>query len=689
MEIGNIYNKLSQTVTATLLTLGLTGCMYEDTPGSGVQQLSQGYISVKVSMTTIDGSRADEANFPDYQYGSEYEHALDMTGSSDNVLIFFDSQYRYVGYAELTLDDAHLDNTKPTDPIEATYTCFIRPASQDDVDALPDYGLIVLNGTGLTGSLEALINTGAGVPEVLALVDRGSATHNVGRSGHYFTMTSSAYVSEADGEWRHSILFEINKDNIYHTKQEAVVGAPVATATVERMVSKFSIAFTGADDETGTHYSPTPSLSQVIVCTFRDGMPNFANRKWTCNVTGWEMNASEQAAYFFKNIVGSNTNTTTYPYVYGTDISTSNMPFFNGWNRQGDCRSFWAVDANYDSGLYPQQYRPAVDDYVEIDHYGKSGDPTLCYKAYNEMAFIEDGGAGAYIYVPENTFPDTRVEGRSWQHNFMSTEVLVGALLHIEGVDETDPDYDLFRNRTGIFYPSKTDLLTYFVNTVNDQLQSHSTMTYRFYDWDSPENNLAPSVNTLVFEHGDYRLYYKDAPLTLDRLPEVLADLERNGETFYIPAQVRNGDGKVIPWIPGVYIARQDADPDSFELIGGIERYDLAENVFKSLIFDWIGTFDHFNGGRMYYSTPIRHNVSLNKASQTTYRPVVGDFGVVRNHWYKLEVQSIDNIGIPVDDPNQKILPYHANLDNSILIEIRILNWHEFVTTVVLPGSLD
>ena len=361
-------------------------------------------------------------------------------------------------------------------------------------------------------------------------------------------------------------------------------------------------------------------------------------------------------------------------------------PFFNGWNNAAHHRTFWAVDPNYepDKGYYPTQYRAAVDNqYVP---YYKEDEVSLAYVSYNELSTdlkaLDTENGSATLYTPENTFlgNDQRISGH-WQHDLAGSEVVIGARIHVNGVDETREDYDLYRNRIGVFYPSTTDFATYFISTINTQLSSQSNMTYRYYNWENPSANSNETVmRNFSVDKSGYKLYYKGEPLTA----EVMASLSKQT----IPATIENGDGKVIPWVEDMRIGRRDINPDTYEEVGDVQYLSIESNEFKSLIYDWIGPFDHFNEGRMVYSIPIRYRASKEKISANNYKPTVGDFGVVRNSWYRIVIDGINNLGTPVDNPDQKIIPYEASLENSILMEINVLDWHGFSTDVTLPDHL-
>lgn len=671
-----------------LLAMSLPSCSTDislDEPAAGHTGDAYGtdsvlYFSLRVLTSDSEQLTPDA---PEYVDGSEFEHAVDYTKQSENVIIFLNPDWSYAGYSRLQFDrfSATGDDGKDA-TMEASYIGFLRP-DYHEAFIMPQLGMMVLNAGNITKALDELANTSATIDDILALTDKSDSTHIAGRSGAYFTMTSSAYLVKDNGEWKHTVVFEIDKSKVFAARHQAVL-SPAAIAYVERMASKFSLTLPGAVGAKGLNFRPDGGRAQVIVCNYIDGQPSYSNSTWTCTVDAWGINKYEPDSYYFRNIAGENPTAErgSYPYSFGADISLPGKPFFNGWNRSSEHRSLWSVDPHYTTGVYPVQYRPAVDN-QQINYYGRQGEPSLAYLSYNDLSTNFDGlsSADGYVslYSTENTFPDNRLGGL-WQHDLAGSEVVIGARIHINGVDETQKDYDLYRNRIGIFFPSATDFATYFITTINNQFASQSSMTYRYYDWDNPDNNSGTVIRTKNLNYSNYKLYYKDKPLT----PEVMASLMK----FTVPATVENGDGKVIPWVSGMYVARREIDPDTNLEKGDIQRLDMETNEFKSLIYDWVGAFDHFNKGRMTYSVPIRYKATEEKVSAKTYRPAVGDYGVVRNAWYRFAIQEINNLGTPVDDLNQKIIPYQASLENTILMEIKVIDWHEFSTTVTLPNTV-
>lgn len=74
------------------------------------------------------------------------------------------------------------------------------------------------------------------------------------------------------------------------------------------------------------------------------------------------------------------------------------------------------------------------------------------------------------------------------------------------------------------------------------------------------------------------------------------------------------------------------------------------------------------NEGKAYYYIPIRH-IATDAAK-------VGYYGVVRNHWYKVKVNSLNGFGTPVYDETKTIIPTMPDDSNTFLAaQINVLQW--------------
>ena len=71
--------------------------------------------------------------------------------------------------------------------------------------------------------------------------------------------------------------------------------------------------------------------------------------------------------------------------------------------------------------------------------------------------------------------------------------------------------------------------------------------------------------------------------------------------------------------------------------------------------------------GKAYYYVPIKH---LGKAGE------LGEYGVVRNHFYKITLTGINGFGTPVYNPELVIDPTVPTYDNTYLAaRVQVLQW--------------
>lgn len=84
-----------------------------------------------------------------------------------------------------------------------------------------------------------------------------------------------------------------------------------------------------------------------------------------------------------------------------------------------------------------------------------------------------------------------------------------------------------------------------------------------------------------------------------------------------------------------------------------------------------------YNGGAMYYSIPIEHMAAVGADDSVKPYNTLGYYGVVRNFWYKITLNSLTRFGHGVFDPeNDRIIPDAPDDENYLLgAKINILSW--------------
>lgn len=92
-----------------------------------------------------------------------------------------------------------------------------------------------------------------------------------------------------------------------------------------------------------------------------------------------------------------------------------------------------------------------------------------------------------------------------------------------------------------------------------------------------------------------------------------------------------------------------------------------ADGEIETYMTDAHHVVNLWEGGRAYYFTNIKHHGPANS---------VFEYGVVRNHVYKLTLSSIKGLGVPVVNPDEPIIPENPE-DKLFYVgaKVRILKW--------------
>lgn len=114
----------------------------------------------------------------------------------------------------------------------------------------------------------------------------------------------------------------------------------------------------------------------------------------------------------------------------------------------------------------------------------------------------------------------------------------------------------------------------------------------------------------------------------------------------------------------------------------------------NKIIMQNVGYADYYNQASAYFNIPIKHlgwyrKGNLNRTGKTengttTYTDnttinwnnvMVGDFGLVRNHVYSINVTTIKGLGTAIADPTDPTVPPAETTDYFVAYRLNILNW--------------
>lgn len=550
------------------------------------------------------------------------------------------------------------------------------------------------------------------------------------RSVNYCTMSSTTYV-EGEGKPQTGKVRTMTDitEGLAATREEAE-GHPLVVH-VERLSAKVEVGITGKKEEFGNKDSRPDDFWQggpqwPVVLKPKEGdklsqvtdnygsdNPTVEQTDWACILWGWGTNALARREYVFKNLddvmQGADKAKTGTPF-HDASEAKINTPFFANWNDAERHRSYWAVDGYYaDPAKYPYQYRKSYDskqstywDKFIIDSGKRSSESPLFYYSYQEIRLRAMGydpfgstdpgenhvvngnleGSRKYRYIPENVLGAELLKNDI--HLAASTHVIfIGQL--IMGDELTHYSEELGKEqsaavmdwvsdkyKSGGYWYDKAGYLRKAYSSVFEVLNGEKRT---FPDIFGTKESLSTPEGTVTLSavKGSGSPVRLDSEYMKDKVAGS-ADIEKDDNNPFqlVSAEIANGDGRVILGLK-----------EGWKLIvEGGTRMEIEPAQFKSMVYAFGGYADCYRNGRMYYYSPIRHARASAKLDAKDYQ--VGDIGVVRNHWYKINVNSVIRPGIPVEDPGQPIIPNIDPADQYLALDIHVVPWHVVDQTIDL-----
>lgn len=667
----------------------------------------------------FDAGAFDTRATGDLVNGFPYEHQINHDKENECYAIFFDS-YKKVKYVvPLHYSQQLTESYQPQETDLGEFTVFfLAYVPKEDVvkdDNTPadnplSYILVVLNGEPVYNSVNTTVTELLGAQytddHVKAFLDLTwdcgqneiNKTIGINKYGN-FTMSNSAYL---DANNNLMTLTELNKKDgggiYYYLSVTDFLNngqTPTAEVYLERMVAKFSEP-TSSTDVIGSDkvYRPDQNAMPLVVYRWVNNIPVSEQKNWRIHLLGWTINGQETSNYIFKKI---------------PTAAASSLSGWTDWNDVAHKRSNWSIDPHYSTDLksssenepgkydfYPWQYRKAADIEATISiETGRVNEMTPALRYYT----FEQVGWPITLYANENTFNpngdwydetkptylDDRASVLAGPHLLITGELFMedpqGEAYTSGGINFKRVDH-LYSDRNRRYYEDEISWFKMFIRDFNRALKAQENMTFPVYDWDGTSDGKS-GHKYITYPTGECKLYLtidgEDKELTYDLVDDLYE--ENPNMSFSQVANIRNGDGKLIPWIDGIKVKNATGERElgyKLESAGNDvpQEYDWVEDMYKSLFYDWFGPIDHYLNGNMYYAGEIKH------------QPTVGGidyFGTVRNHWYTFNIQSINSLGIPVDNPKQLIVPGKYAYRDMVLVHLHILDYHSMDTDVNIP----
>lgn len=159
--------------------------------------------------------------------------------------------------------------------------------------------------------------------------------------------------------------------------------------------------------------------------------------------------------------------------------------------------------------------------------------------------------------------------------------------------------------------------------------------------------------------------------LGIDALKEAIATTFNTYYTYdgsdYTPIQA--GDVTFKTAVTGITVKDYQVIPVLDDSKTYYKKDASSATGYTALTTENISTYpaEVREGGKAYYYIPIKHLGSDNSVAQ---------YGVVRNHWYKVKVNSLKGFGTPVYAADKTIIPTMPDDSNTYLAaQINVLQW--------------
>ena len=375
----------------------------------------------------------------------------------------------------------------------------------------------------------------------------------------------------------------------------------------------------------------------------------------------------------------------------------------------------------YPNGENEWSYGESTEEEKNNDVQNENYPWALDYKSFNAVS-----SKRKYKYCLENTFekytPETE-EGKKapdyvYQNMIMGSHLLIQArLLKEDEYNQTDLDKITDKYYYSDRYYDEETYINRQLAVINEVLGENIGDLYvdNVHMWDDaaePTSSESGHVGQYRFDNIEGGLWVEAAKDGKKIYKKVVAEIAEGKEDCQIaakdvfgiaPAYVVRGDGKVTIALKGddngfgygeqkvnLYYVKEKFVNENGQPVdedGNDQKPEqFTRNQLVSLIYQVANTADCFHKGMMYYAVPIQHFIAgthkgADKKPDGNYEYKyenieTGDYGVVRNHWYKFTINAIAKPGIPVHDPDQPIIPNYDMEDRYIGFEVVILPWH-------------
>ena len=467
-----------------------------------------------------------------------------------------------------------------------------------------------------------------------------------------FIITNSTSCEDATLDTQFHFATLIGDGKFQTSEEEAVKSGNYVEIYVERLASKVKLSAKDGAEFADYEFK----LGQYYV----DGV----KKDITIKILGWNLNATTKDSYMIKNLPSGETSSIE-GYKYGIKGEWD-------WSDQAYHRDHWAASTNYNVGDYyggfgnaSMNNATAEKEKDNLTIADTDANLTLNYISWNE---IGNAQFDANLYCRENTqtldiLTKTDNKG-AYVFNGAVTSVLIAARVTGLGTDTENNGIGLVKYANTMF--TDDNFLAYVSNQLNSGNYIH---------WTDAEtgDDVMVKFDADFLEIAPLHDGYATVALVANPWEVINAKIEAAADNSELKGISKLTAETVVTW----------KNAQGEEIAYTAANFGITENIKA----------EHYKDGMMYYNIPIKHlrggemltekvptdahYYSVNDAEgNLVFALREADYGVVRNHYYQITVNTIANLGKAVSNGDEDIIP---NTDFSELYyvgaSINILSW--------------
>lgn len=428
-----------------------------------------------------------------------------------------------------------------------------------------------------------------------------------------FVMTTSSFYGARTGQnggARHDDMYyvtKLNSTDFKTTLDEAKTTADPVEIYVERLAAKVQVGISGAEGRFETwngekYFKLNQTLAGGNDVTTGD---NVSDVDLYVKVEGWGLNTLASQSYMSKKL----------------DEAWKTTDVYTGWNNSNDWRSFWGVAHTY--GAYDQSkftYKTPKEIYGNGQAFSEDlkNNTEYCY---------ENTNAPVNIFTAVTDGPFTLSGAKVGVENARVTHVVLRTKIYQKNSDGSFATLDDLVQYRGILYTGDS-----FKALVLNSLKAAGNLNFWRYKGSSADPTTdVITTNWQSISANDVEMVKNtDADHKLGEI-KVVAKALAAGDKIYQRTVVKEDDKDVVKYVDITSTYKNTLD-------------GLLDAVYSN--YNPVGT----DTADAIYYIPIEHNATaLVQGTPTEAKEAF--YGVVRNHWYKLTVNSFKKVGHLVFDP--------------------------------------